>query len=110
MQQVEPGALRPMIAKVDRYLSGWCAILLSSGGRLVLINAVLDALPAYAMGALELPPSLLHAIDALRRALLWNIEGRASGAKCLIAWEQYCRSKEEGGLGVKSLAERNACL
>jgi hypothetical protein len=75
----------PLIAKIDKYLSGWCAILLSSGGRLVLIKAVLDALPAYAMGALELPPALLHAIDALRRAFLWNVEGRASGAKCLIA-------------------------
>jgi hypothetical protein len=40
----------PLIAKIDKYLSGWCAILLSSGGRLVLLNAVLDALPANAMG------------------------------------------------------------
>jgi hypothetical protein len=46
----------PLIAKVDRYLSGWRALLLSPGGRLVLINAVLDALPTFAMGALELPP------------------------------------------------------
>jgi hypothetical protein len=46
----------PLIAKVDKYLSGWCSLLLSAGGRLVLLNAVLDALPAYAMGALALPP------------------------------------------------------
>jgi hypothetical protein len=60
----------PMIAKIDKYLAGWCALLLSSGGRIILLNAVLDALPAYAMGAVELPPRLLRAIDALRRAFL----------------------------------------
>jgi hypothetical protein len=45
----------PLIAKIDRYLSGWCAILLSVGGRIVLLNAVLDALPIFAMGAVDLP-------------------------------------------------------
>jgi hypothetical protein len=28
----------PLNAKIDHYLSGWCAILLSSGGRVVLLN------------------------------------------------------------------------
>jgi hypothetical protein len=80
----------PLIAKIDKYLSGWCSLLLTAGGRIILLNAVLDALPAYAMGAMELPPTLLWAIDALRRAFLWNFEGKASGAKCLISWEQVC--------------------
>jgi hypothetical protein len=42
----------------------------NSRGRIILLNAVLDALPAYAMGAMEPPPALLRAIDALRRAFL----------------------------------------
>jgi hypothetical protein len=96
----------PMIAKIDKYLSCWCSLLLSVGGRIVLLNA----LPAYAMGAMELPPALLRAINALRRAFLWNFEGRASGAKCLMAWTQVCRPKNEGGLGIKCLAAQNLCL
>jgi mannosylglycoprotein endo-beta-mannosidase len=76
----------PLIASIDKYLSGWASLLLSSGGRITLLNAVLDALPAYAMGAIELPPALLRAIDALRRAFLWNFSGRASGGNCLVAW------------------------
>jgi hypothetical protein len=54
-EKLRLAAFNPLIAKVDRYLSGWHALLLSSGGRLVLPNAVLDALPTFAMGALELP-------------------------------------------------------
>jgi hypothetical protein len=74
----------PLIVKIDRYLSGWCAILLSAGGRIVLLNAVLDALPIFAMGVVELPLALLWIIEGLRRAFLWNTVGAASSAKCLV--------------------------
>jgi hypothetical protein len=100
----------PLIAKIDRYLSGWCAILLSAGGRIVLLNAILDALPIFAMGAVELPPALLRIIEGLRRAFLWNTMGAPSGAKCLVKWAAACRSKNEGGLGIKNLAVKNFCL
>jgi hypothetical protein len=99
-----------LIAKVDKYLSGWYAILLSSAGRVVLLNAVLDALPTFAMGALELPPTLLCAIEALRRAFLWNATDHPSGAKCLVAWDAVCCPKQEGGLGIKCLAAKNECM
>jgi hypothetical protein len=100
----------PLIAKVDRYLSGWRALLLSPGGRLVLLNSVLDALPTFAMGAMELPAGVVTALDRLRRAFLWAGADRVTGAKCLVAWDVVCRSKEEGGLGVRSLHTQNCCL
>jgi len=46
-------AFAPMIAKVDKYLAGWKATLLSPAGRVTLINAVLDGLPTYAIVAPE---------------------------------------------------------
>jgi hypothetical protein len=88
----------PLIAKVDKYLFGWFAVLLSMGGRVVLLNAVLDALPTFAMDALELPPALLKAVEGLGRAFLWDIKDhRASGARCLVAWDAVCRPKLEDG-------------
>jgi hypothetical protein len=103
-------AFTPLIAKADKFLSGWRALLLSPAGRLVLVNAVLDSLPTHAMAALMLPPSVIKALDALRRSFLWDAGERASGAKCLVAWDKVCRSKGEGGLGVRALAVQNACL
>jgi hypothetical protein len=76
----------------------------------VLLNVVLDALPTFAMGAVELPPALLQAIDGLRRAFIWNIKDRPSGAKCLVAWISVGRSKEEGGLGIRCVTTKNECL
>nr|XP_051207036.1 uncharacterized protein LOC127322116 [Lolium perenne] len=109
-EKLRLAAFSPLIAKVDKYLSGWRVLLLSPGGSIVLLNAVLDALPTFAMGALELPPRVTTALDRLRRAFLWAATDRVTGAKCLVAWESVCRSKEEGGLGVRSLPVQNACL
>lgn len=77
-----------MIAKVDRYLVGWKGTLLSPARRVVLINAVLDGLPTYAMGTIALPMGVKEALDAKRRAFLWNGSDKTSGAKCLVAWEK----------------------
>lgn len=59
-----------IIAKVNKYLARWHARLLSPMGRLVLLNAMLDALPTYAMAALKLPPAVIQALDKLWHAFL----------------------------------------
>jgi hypothetical protein len=109
-EKLNLAAFAPLIAKADRYLSGWRAILLSPGGRVVLINAILDALPTYAMAALLLPPTIVKALDALRYSFLWDASEQVSGAWCLVAWDAVCHPKDEGGLGIRSLADQNRCL
>ncbi|XP_071680306.1 uncharacterized protein [Lolium perenne] len=102
-------AFAPLIAKVDKYLSGWRALLLSYGGRLALVNAILDALPTYAMGALDLPPRVLEAFDRSPRLLLGGRGPRLRSAMPhrLVAGLPV---KGEGGLGVRSLRDQNDCL
>jgi hypothetical protein len=84
-EKLSAATFAPLIAKADRYLSGWRAVLLSAGGRIVLVNAVLDALPTYVMAALPLHPAVVKKLDALRRAFLWDATERVSGAQCLVA-------------------------
>ena len=62
--------IHPLIAKEDKYLSGWRALLLSPGRWLVLLNVVIDALPAFAMGVHKLPQGVIAALDKLRGAFL----------------------------------------
>jgi hypothetical protein len=87
-------ASAPLIAKVDRYLAGWKATLLSSAGRAVLVNSVLD-------GAMMLPLGVRDAINARQRAFLWTGTEATSGARCLVAWESVCKPKEDNGLGME---------
>lgn len=103
-------AFAPPIARVDKYLSGWKASLLSPAGRVVLINCVLDGLPTYTMGAVLLPVGVKESLDARRRAFLWSGTNKASGSRCLVAWKRACAPKEDGGLSIKRLDTQNACL
>ena len=103
-------AFAPLIAKVDRYLASWKALLLSTGDRVVLINTMLGGLTTYAMGATVLPPGVVKALDVCRRLFLWTGTNTASGAQCLVAWEEVCKDKEDGGLGIKRIDTQNACL
>lgn len=103
-------AFDPYISKADRYLAGWRAPFLNPMGRAVLINAVLDGQLSYIMMAVPLPPGVITKIDKRRRSFLWTGEGAANGAKCLIAWDQVRRCRDQGGLGIKDLAIQNICL
>jgi hypothetical protein len=73
----------------------------------LLINSVLDALANYAMHIAFLPPALLHILEGLPRDFLWNALDHPSGAKCLVAWQQVCLSKEEGRLCICCLFKQN---
>lgn len=103
-------AFAPLIARVDRYLASWKALLLSTTGRVVLINAVLGGLPTYAMGVVLPSPGVVKAIDARRRVFLWTGTDTVSCARCLIAWDDVCKDKEDGGLGIRRLDTQNVCL
>lgn len=55
----------PLIAKANKYLAGWQALLLSPVGLIVLINVVLNSLPTYLMAALLLPKGVGHPVSHL---------------------------------------------
>ena len=95
-------AFAPLIAKVDRRLSGWKALLLNHAGPLVLVNSVLDGLPAHLMSAVLLPAGTIDALGKRRR----SGQKEVNGAQCLVAWDRACLPKLEGGLGIKQLTVR----
>ena len=76
----------------------------------MLINSVLDGLLTYTMCAMLLPTGVWEALDARRRAFLWARSDKVSGAQCLVAWENVSHPKEDGGLGIKCIETKNACL
>ena len=102
--------LQPTIAKADKFLAGWQAKLLSYAERIILVNAVLDSLPIYAMAASKLPKGSIEAFDKKRRSFLWSGEDSCSGAKCLVAWKDVCTPKQSGGLGIKNMELQNNAL
>ncbi|KAK2447294.1 hypothetical protein QL285_006665 [Trifolium repens] len=100
----------PVVKTIERRLLSWKHRFVSLGGRVVLLNSVLASIPVFFLSFLRMPVKVRMKIVRLQRKFLW---GGASGDKDKIpwvSWSDVCRSKEEGGLGVKDLAWFNLAL
>ncbi|XP_012827280.1 PREDICTED: uncharacterized protein LOC105948608 [Erythranthe guttata] len=89
-------------------ITGWGEKQLSRAGKEVLIKAVLQAIPTYAMSCFLLPRGLLGEIESAIRRFWWG-----SGTKwkmAWLAWKHLCLAKEEGGLGLRDLRSFNMAL
>lgn len=61
-----------ILEKTERKLSRWTAQYLSLGGRLILINSVLDSIPTYVMSLFPIPAKVVEQLDKFRRNFLWQ--------------------------------------
>ncbi|KAM0914795.1 hypothetical protein ACQ4PT_011274 [Festuca glaucescens] len=102
--------LQPLINNLHHKLSGWHANLLSKGDRLVLVKAVLAAVPIHAMLATEIPKPIGEAIIKCQQNFFWSSGRHDGGGSCAIAWHDVCRPIEMGGLGVLDLKRMSWAL
>lgn len=61
-----------IIERYEKRLAQWKAQYLSLGGRVTLINSVLDSLPTYIMSLFHIPASVVKKLNRLRRDFLWK--------------------------------------
>lgn len=91
------GILREWVWKK---LQGRKEKLLSKAGKEVLIKAVAQAIPIYAMSCFKIPLSLCEEIKTMINNFWWG--QRASERKIhWLCWESLCYSKKDGGLGFR---------
>ena len=61
--------------RVWNKLQGWKKRLLSKAGKKVLLKAVVQAIPTFAMSCFKLPKGLIQDINRLIRKLWWGQQG-----------------------------------
>lgn len=99
----------PLINSLQKWLQGWRNKYLSFGGRVILINAVLSALPVYYLSMYKAPKRVLNKITQIQRRFLWG--GNEDCRKiCWVKWEVVCRAREDGGLGIRNIKSFNLAL
>jgi hypothetical protein len=84
-------------------------ILLSAGGKEILIKAVAQAIPTYSMSCFKLPRGLCEAINSLLRDFWW---GSRDGKRktCWVSWEEMTTPKYAGGMGFRDIELFNLAL
>ena len=105
---------QPVLDKVETRLGGWRARFLSrggGGGHLVLLKAVLSAIPTYFMAIFTMPAGVRLRLESVMRGFFWR-GPRQEGSRgvALVAWENVCRPVSQGGLGVPHLQQANTAL
>ncbi|GJX53244.1 RNA-directed DNA polymerase, eukaryota, reverse transcriptase zinc-binding domain protein [Tanacetum coccineum] len=98
-----------LVDKFKAKLSRWKANLLSIGGRLTLIKSVLGSLGIYYLSMFKVPESILKQLERIRANFFWGGD-RDNKKMSWVRWDQILASKNNGGLGVRSLKAFNLAL
>lgn len=103
------GKFQSLQDRIWKRLLQWGDSFLSSGGKEVLIKAVIQAIPVYVMGVFKLPDSVCDDLTRLTRNFWWGADKgvRKTNWK---AWDRITRSKGCGGLGFKDYRLFNQAL
>ena len=90
-------------------ISNWQYKFFSSGGKEVLIKAVAQAVPAYAMSVFKIPSTLCEDIQKAMAKFWWGNKKEKHG----IHWascERMSHAKHRGGLGFRDISIFNQAL
>ncbi|KAL0320265.1 UNVERIFIED_CONTAM: putative mitochondrial protein [Sesamum radiatum] len=93
--------------KIWNKIQGWNERFLSQAGKEILIKAVVQAIPAYAMGCFRLPVTLVNDIQCMISDFWWH--NRGSRKIHWVAWHRLCIRKE-GGMGFRDLKAFNGAM
>lgn len=83
-------------------ISQWSYRLLSIGGKLTLVKAVLTSIPVYWFSLLLVPKKIINMMRKLLFNFLWT-GSLSSGGLVMAGWEQFSIPVSSGGWGIKDL-------
>lgn len=98
----------PLVNKIRNALEGWKSKLLSFGGRITLIQSVLSSYPIYTLASAVVPKSILQRMERMMAQFLWDVKGE--NRTQWVSWRSVCKPMEDGGLGIRGLAQIQAGL
>nr|GEV12882.1 RNA-directed DNA polymerase, eukaryota, reverse transcriptase zinc-binding domain protein [Tanacetum cinerariifolium] len=98
-----------VIQKFESKISSWKARLLSAGGHLSLIKAVLGNLPTYFMSLYMMPTSICSKLESLRNKFFRGA-GHNESNMSWVKWDKSLASIKKGGLGIGSIFGLNIGL
>ncbi|XP_062074820.1 uncharacterized protein LOC133778814 [Humulus lupulus] len=90
-----------LVEKMIQKIRIWGSRHISFAGRVTLINSVLISIHSYWAQIMVIPKRVLKKINTICRSFLWRGSAESYTPR-YVAWEQLCRSKSEGGLGIRN--------
>ena len=85
-----------LVDRIERRVTHWCNRWISRGGRLVLVKAVIEAIPVYWHILADIPKGILIKIKKTCASYLWKGSLEYKGAH-LAHWSLLAKRKIFGG-------------
>ena len=99
----------PLVEKLSEKLNTWGHKYISFGGRVVLLNSVINVIPIFYLSFLKLLVQVWKRLVCIQSEFLWG--GVGGGRKISwVKWESVCHHKSNGGLGIKDIRVMNISL
>ncbi|XP_057770939.1 uncharacterized protein LOC130990727 [Salvia miltiorrhiza] len=98
-----------LLDRVEKKLAGWSQRDFSAGGKEVLIKAVVQAVPTYAMQCFRIPDAICDGIHRLCAGFWWG-DKEDKRRMHWARWERLCRPKDKGGMEFRNLKNFNKAL
>ncbi|KAL0317292.1 UNVERIFIED_CONTAM: putative mitochondrial protein [Sesamum angustifolium] len=94
--------------RVWQRINGWNERNLSQAGKEILIKAVAQTIPTYAMGCFCLPASLIKEIQSMIANFWWH----SGDTKKIhwLSWHKLSKQKLQGGMGFRDLQAFNLAM
>ncbi|KEH37841.1 transmembrane protein, putative [Medicago truncatula] len=89
----------PLLESLRNKLNSWGNKHVSLGGRVVLLNAVLNAIPIFYLSFFKLPVRVWKKVVRIQREFLWGGGKKVNWVK----WSTVCQPRAKGGLGVRDM-------
>jgi ribonuclease HI len=95
--------------KIWQCIQGWKEKLLSKAGKEILIKAIAQAIPTYAMSCFDLTKTFCDEVSAIICRFWWDQQEGKN--KChWVSWECLTRAKQDGGLRFRDLHVFNLAM
>ncbi|KAG6707971.1 hypothetical protein I3842_06G057300 [Carya illinoinensis] len=94
----------PLLLKLQKKLASWKSNILSFGGKIILLKHVLSSMPIHILSVMNLLKGVFKAIKSIFSSFIWNSTDDKRKRKW-VSWKNIFLLVEEGGLGIRSLAD-----
>jgi hypothetical protein len=95
--------------RVWKRVQGWIELIISVGGKELLIKSLTQSIPTFSMSCFKLPKGLCDHINSLIRNFWWGSK-RGKRKTCWVSWEKMTMPKHSGALGFRDMDLFNLVL
>jgi hypothetical protein len=95
--------------RIWQKIQGWKEKLLSKAGKEIMIKAVAQAIPVFAMGCFDITKEMCNQISTMIAKYWWNNQDKENSIHW-VSWERLVASKSDGGLGFRDLHSFNMAM